>query len=158
MKLDWKASLLILLIASVVGFICKGSNLPFLVALEPLLTVYVIVLAVRSTWDVTVIYIAFSVIMDLCLIQPVGLVEASVFIAFALIKVINRFFNLMGDSMFLYNLLVVVTSLFVRILLQYLFGTALLVIDIGTIIGIIMVYVVVNLVIQIIFKGNVYKR
>jgi hypothetical protein len=114
MRLNGRHVFLIFLSAALLEFVVKGSSVPLLAGQEPLIFVYLTLLALSGDWRITFMYLSFSILADLSNFRPVALNALALYLAYFILKLMNRLFNLMGESGYLFSILVLTVSIILQ--------------------------------------------
>ena len=111
MKFNWRWVTIFFLFIACLELILKGSNMPILVGLEPILILYLATLSFGNFWQIHLLFMLFSIVSNLINYLPVGLTLGAGYIAYLIVRSINNVFNLMGEARLLFNLLVLFVAL-----------------------------------------------
>lgn len=158
MKFDWKALLFLFILATVLEFVLSGSNIAVLVGIEPLMIFFIAIIATKQSNLAVIMYIFFSILLDLILMQPVGMASLALFLAYLVTKIVNKVLNLMGEAKLLFNLIVIVLAVFFRQLINLIISGQNIDINFFSVIIISLLYSVLHGIINKVFSVNAYSR
>jgi hypothetical protein len=158
MKLDWRPVTILFLFTAGLDLVFKGSNVPVLVGLEPLLILYLIFLSLGNFWQIHFLFLGFSFFCDLINLQPIGLTIAALYVAYLITGLINKVFNLMGEAKLIFDMIVLLLALLLKSFLLLLFQPQPLHISILVLALNLLLFVLEYLLLNKIFTNNVFTK
>jgi hypothetical protein len=158
MKLNAKNTLLVFIISTILALIARSSNIQWLTGLEPLAIAYLACLAIGSSWQLHLGFMSLSILTDLINLQPVGLGITSLYLAYLIVKLFNKIFNMVAEGGFFFNILVLILLILLKSVINMLFGQSAVLVWYKLLLGNFIVFALYYLSTRKIFNRNGFSR